>query len=35
MYSCYVAIVTSYCMKKDGLKKISQMEVAQKTEKQG
>ena len=29
MHTCYVAIVTSYGMKKDDLKKISQREVTQ------
>ena len=33
MYSCYVAVVTSYGMKKDGLKKISQREVTLKLRK--
>ena len=33
MYACYVAIFTSYGVKKDGLKKISQREVAQKLRK--
>ena len=27
MYTCYVAIVTSYSVKKDDLKKISQREI--------
>ena len=30
MYTCYVAIVTSYGMKKAGLKKTSQREILQK-----
>ena len=33
MYACHVAIVTTYDMKKDGLKKISQREVTQKLRK--
>ena len=35
MYTCYVAIVTSYDVKKDGHKKISQMEVTKKLRKGG
>ena len=33
MYTCYVAIITSYGVKKDGLKKNSQREVTQKLKK--
>ena len=33
MYACYVAIVTSYGVEKDGLKKISQREVTKKLRK--
>ena len=33
MYACYVAFVTSYSVKKDGLKKIIQREVTKKLRK--
>ena len=33
MYTCYVAIVTSYCVKKDDLENINQREVTQKLRK--